>query len=307
MSKVVLGSRGSRLALWQTGMVRDAIVAAHPEVETSIEVIHTKGDRILDVPLARVGGKGLFVKEIEDALLDGRCDLAVHSLKDVPAELPPGLTLAAACERDLPWDAFVSERFGSLQDLPEGARVGTSSLRRVSQLLATRPDLAVVPLRGNVETRLRRLSEGLDAVVLAAAGLRRLGLGDRITELLTPPDFIPAVGQGIVVVECRETDLATRALLSSIDHGPTRVAMAAERAFLGAMGGGCQVPLGAIAVVDGDEVSMTGMVGRPDGTAVLKASRRGPAADAADAGRAVAASLLEQGGREILESLVAGG
>ncbi|MBM4394840.1 MAG: hydroxymethylbilane synthase [Deltaproteobacteria bacterium] len=307
MPALVLGSRGSRLALWQTNMVRDAVVAAHPDVGVSIEVIHTRGDKILDVPLAKVGGKGLFVKEIEDALLDGRCDAAVHSLKDVPAELPGGLILGAACERELPWDAFVSERHGAVTDLPEGARVGTSSLRRVCQLLAMRPDLEVVPLRGNVETRLRKLSEGLDAVVLAAAGLRRLGLGDRITALLTPPEFVPAVGQGIVVVECREGDAATRGLLASLDHGPTRVAMAAERAFLAAVGGSCQVPLGAIATVDGDRVDVTGMIGRPDGGTILKDREAAASASAAEAGRRIAERLLGAGGREILEQLTTAG
>ena len=303
MSKVVLGSRGSKLALAQTHMVRGLMVAAAPGLETSLEIIHTKGDKILDVPLAQVGGKGLFVKEIEDALLDGRCDVAVHSLKDVPAELPPGLMIAAVLEREVPYDAFVSERFGSVEDLPEGARIGTSSLRRVSQLLAMRPDLDVVSLRGNVDTRLRKLSDGLDAILLAAAGLRRLGLGDRVGGLLTPPEFIPAVGQGVVVVECRESDAAIRAILEKLEHGPSRIAVRAERAFLATMGGGCQVPLGAYAHVDGDAVHLVGMVGRPDGTSIIRAWRDGTSDGAEDCGRLLAETLLGEGGREILDEL----
>ena len=302
--KLTLGTRGSRLALAQTDMVRRLLEAAEPGLETAVEVIHTKGDKILDVPLAQVGGKGLFVKEIEDALLDGRADVAVHSLKDVPAELPAGLVLGAALARELPYDAFVSERFATLPDLPEGARVGTSSLRRVAQLLASRPDLEVVPLRGNVDTRLRKLAEGLDAVILAAAGLRRLGLADRVTGLLTPPDFVPAVGQGVVVVECREDDGSTRARVERLEHGPTRVAMRAERAFLSRLGGGCQVPLGALAEVDGDHVTVTGMVGRPDGSTVLRDRAEGGAEEAEALGLALADRLLEAGGRAILDELM---
>jgi hydroxymethylbilane synthase len=285
-------------------MVRDLLAAAEPGIETAIEIIHTKGDRILDVPLAKVGGKGLFVKEIEDALLDSRCDVAVHSLKDVPAELPAGLVLGAALPREVPYDALVSERYGSLEDLPEGARVGTSSLRRLAQLKALRPDLDVVSLRGNVDTRLRKLSEGFDAILLAAAGLRRLGLGHRATALLTPPDFVPAVGQGVVVVECREADRGTRQALDRLEHRDTRVAVRAERAFLATMGGGCQVPLGAYATVDGDDVRVIGMVGRPDGSEILRADAEGTAEGAEACGRAVAQELLGRGGREILESLM---
>jgi hydroxymethylbilane synthase len=305
MSRIVLGSRGSRLALAQTHMVRDLLAAAEPGLDTAIEIIHTKGDRILDVPLAKVGGKGLFVKEIEDALLDGRADVAVHSLKDVPAELPAGLVLGAALAREVPYDALVSERYGSLEDLPEGARVGTSSLRRLAQLKALRPDLDVVSLRGNVDTRLRKLSEGFDAILLAAAGLRRLGLGHRATALLTPPDFVPAVGQGVVVVECREADRATRQALDRLEHRDTRVAVRAEREFLATMGGGCQVPLGAHATVDGDDVRVIGMVGRPDGSEILRAEAEGTAEGAEACGRAVAEDLLGRGGREILDALTA--
>jgi len=306
MKKVVLGSRGSRLALRQTETVREGLVEAFPGLQTDLVIIHTQGDKILDVPLAKVGGKGLFVKEIEDALLDGRCDIAVHSLKDVPAELPRGLMLGACLVREVPYDALVSARYGSLDELPEGARVGTSSLRRASQLAALRPDLQISSLRGNVETRLRKLeSEGLDAIVLAAAGLRRLGLADRITALLEPPAFVPAVGQGIVVVECREADREVRHFLMSLEDHETRIAMRAERAFLATMGGGCQVPLGAFSTLEGDVLKMVGMVGQPDGTQILRQTREGPAATAEAIGSGLAQSLLDAGGRQILDTLLA--
>ncbi len=306
MKKVILGSRGSRLALRQTETVREGLVSAFPGLQTDIVIIHTQGDKILDVPLAKVGGKGLFVKEIEDALLDGRCDIAVHSLKDVPAELPQGLMLAACLVREVPFDALVSERVGSLAELPQGAQVGTSSLRRSCQLGALRPDLRMPSLRGNVETRLRKLaSEGLDAIVLAAAGLRRLGMGHRITALLEPPEFVPAVGQGIVVVECRESDREIRHFLSALEDGPTRIAMRAERAFLATMGGGCQVPLGAYAFLEGEALKMIGMVGRPDGSLILKKEREGTVHSPEVLGRSLAESLLEAGGRRILDDLLA--
>jgi hydroxymethylbilane synthase len=304
--RIRIASRGSRLALWQAGAVRDAISAAAPGIDTSVEVIRTRGDRILDVPLARVGGKGLFVKEIEDALLDGTADVAVHSLKDVPADLPAGLVLAAFPERDVPFDAFVSNRFRAVSDLPAGARVGTSSLRRAALLLALRPDLDVVPLRGNVETRMRRLEEGLDAVILAAAGLRRLGLENRIAAMLGPPDFVPAVGQGVIAVECREGDAEVRATLAGLDHGPTRIAVAAERAFLETLGGGCQVPMGAYARMDGASLDVTGFIGRPDGTIVLRDHEAAGGPDAEGAGQRLARRLLDAGGRRILETLECG-
>jgi hydroxymethylbilane synthase len=303
VSRVVLASRGSKLALAQTNMVKTLLEAADPGLQTSIEIIHTKGDKILDVPLAQVGGKGLFVKEIEDALLERRADVAVHSLKDVPAELPEGLLLGATLPREVPYDALVSERYGTLDDLPEGAKVGTSSLRRLAQLKALRPDLDVVSLRGNVDTRLRKLSEGLDAILLAAAGLRRLGLGDRVRQLLTPPEFVPAVGQGVVVVECRGDDRPVRELLARLDDATTAVAVRAERAFLGRMGGGCQVPLGAYCQVEESAVVVVGMVGRPDGSTVLRDRVEGEAERAADLGVALAERLLAAGGDAILREL----
>ncbi len=303
MSTLVIGTRGSKLALWQANLVADTLRATHPGIEVRIEVIRTTGDHIQDVPLARVGGKGLFVKEIEEALRDGRADIAVHSLKDVPDTVPEGLVLAAALPREVPYDAFVSERHDRLWDLPDGARVGTSSLRRAAQVRAARPDLEVVPLRGNVDTRLRRLREGLDAVILAGAGLRRLGLQDRIRELLTPPEFIPAVGQGVVVVECRERDPETRRRLAPLDHAETRVQVRAERSFLRTIGGGCQVPLGAHARLEGDRVVVIGMVARPDGSLVLRDEVSAGASEAERAGEDLAQSLLDRGGRDILREL----
>ena len=261
MRDLVIGTRGSRLAMTQTEMVAAGLRAAVPGLDVAIEVIHTKGDKILDVPLAKVGGKGLFVKEIEEALQERRCDLAVHSLKDVPAELPDGLVLGAALVREVAYDAFVSREWRCPRNLPQGARVGTSSLRRQALLKAVRPDLEVVSLRGNVETRLRKLDEGLDAIVLAAAGLRRLGLSDRIAACLTPPEFVPAAGQGIVVVENRADDHEVAGLLSrALEHASTRIVMRAERAFLAAMGGGCQVPLGAFARIEGNAIDRKSVV-----------------------------------------------
>lgn len=303
MRPLTIGTRGSALALRQTAMVAEALGRAGWEVR--VEVIHTRGDRILDVPLAKVGGKGLFVKEIEEALLDRRCDLAVHSLKDVPAELPDGLMLGACLSREVPFDALISRWGPTLEGLPDGARVGTSSLRRQAQLLAARPDLQVGSLRGNVETRLRRFDEGLDAVILAAAGLRRLGMEDRISGLLEPPGFIPAAGQGIVVVECRESDREVREVLGECLEDPaTRVVMRAERAFLAAMEGGCQVPLGAWARVRDGGLRMVGFLARPDGTDLRRVERSGDPGAPEDLGREVASALLARGGREILASLL---
>lgn len=304
MSKIVLATRGSLLALRQTEMTAESLRLAHPGIEIDIRIIKTRGDRIQDVPLSQVGGKGLFVKEIEEALIDGSADAAVHSLKDVPAELPPGLFLAVSPKREVPFDALVSEKYGSLDELPKGARVGTSSLRRSAMLLAVRPDLEIVSLRGNVDTRLRKLSEGLDAILLAAAGLVRLGLADRVTQLLEPPHFLPAAGQGIVAIECRENDERVRGLLAPLDDPLTHVAMSAERAFLARMGGSCQVPLAGWARVEGDLVLFDGLVGRPDGTGILRKSSVASISMAATAGDVVGMDLLELGGAAILSELM---
>lgn len=303
MKELVIGSRGSKLALWQAQAVARSIESANPDVSVRIEKIRTKGDHISDVPLAKIGGKGLFVKEIEEALVEGRVDIAVHSLKDVPDLVPEGLTLAAFLKRDSPFDALVSERFATLAGLPSGARVGTSSLRRKCQLLAKRPDLEILPLRGNVDTRLRKLSEGLDAIVLASAGLTRLGLTDRITEILRPPDFIPAVGQGVVAVECREEDGWVRKILEALDDRGTRLQVIAERAFLKEIGGGCQVPLGANAQLLEGQIRIIGFIGTPDGKRVIRDEIIAEEKIAEEVGRELAQRLLRAGGKDILRWL----
>jgi hydroxymethylbilane synthase len=291
----VIASRGSQLALWQARWVATQLSAAGQECR--IEIIKTTGDKITDVPLAKVGTKGLFTKEIEEALLDGRAHLAVHSLKDLPTELPEGLVLAAIPEREDPRDAMVGR---TLANLPMGAKVGTSSLRRASQLRQLRPDLQVESIRGNLDTRLRKLDEGqYDAILLAAAGLKRLGWGDRIAEILSPEQMCPAVGQGALAIEAR-TGFEGVAML---DHADTRTAVFAERAVLGALGGGCQVPIGAYATVSEDRVHILAIVAAPDGTEVIRAEAEGPAAEASLIGASLAAELLTRGARQILEAV----
>jgi hydroxymethylbilane synthase len=292
---VIIGSRGSALALWQAHHVRARLEALG--VEVGLEIIKTQGDKILDVPLAKIGGKGLFVKEIEQALADGRVDLAVHSMKDVPAALMVGLTLAAISAREDPRDALVGATMATLKP---GAHVGTSSVRRVCQLSARRPDLRISALRGNVDTRLRKLDAGeYDAIVLAAAGLIRLGLGHRITERL---DLVPAIGQGILAIETRADDAGTIALARRALHDEaTADCAAAERAFLERLGGSCQTPMACHAVVDGDAVSAVGLVGELDGRVILLGERRGARAEAAAVGRALAEELLAQGAQRILD------
>ena len=292
---IVIGSRGSQLALWQARWVQSQLAAAG--VESRIEIIKTTGDKILDVPLSQVGSKGLFTKEIEDALLDGSVDLAVHSLKDMPTELPAGLTLAAIPEREDVRDAIIG---CTLDALPHGARVGTSSLRRTAQLRAMRPDLAIESVRGNVDTRLRKLDEGqFKAILLAAAGLRRLGWAGRIAEYISPEQMCPAVGQGALAIETREDRVAVAAPL---EHPATRAAITAERAMLGALGGGCQVPIGAYAVLDGPALHLRGIVATQDGSRIVRGMRSGTSAEAAATGRALAADLLSQGARELLQA-----
>jgi len=298
---LTIASRGSQLALWQARWVSGRLTALGHECR--IQIIKTTGDKITDVPLARVGGqglftKGLFTKEIEDALLDGRADLAVHSLKDLPTELPAGLALAAVPEREDPHDAVVGRK---LVDLPAGATVGTSSLRRAAQLRRLRPDLNIESIRGNLDTRLRKLDEGrYDAIVLAAAGLKRLDWEARIAEILPDEVMCPAVGQGALAVETRAVGAGWDAC-ASLDNPATHSAVAAERAFLRALGGGCQVPIGAHATVDDARLHLAGLVIAPDGSAVVRGEREGPAADAEAIGAALGAKLLEQGARAILE------
>lgn len=301
---VRIATRKSQLALWQANWVKGELEARNPGMEVELVRIVTKGDKILDVPLAQVGGKGLFVKEIEDALLDGRADLAVHSMKDVPTELPTGLHLAAICQREDPRDAWFCRSGVGVLDLPAGGRVGTSSLRRQTQLKALRPDLNFENLRGNVDTRLRKLQEGLfDAIVLAAAGVKRLGFADRVTEYLGSDITLPAIGQGAVGIECRKEDPDVNALLAPLKHRETWIAVLAERAFLATLQGGCQVPIAAYAEFAGGELHLRGLVGNLDGSVLIRGSRRGGPLDAEVLGVSLAEELLDRGGREILEEV----
>lgn len=297
-----IATRRSPLALWQARHVAGLLLARSPGTEVTLVELSTEGDRMLDSPLSRIGGKGLFVKEIEAALLDGRADLAVHSLKDVTSTFPPGLVLAAVPEREDPRDAWVSPGGLRFADIPRRGRVGTSSLRRACQLRALRPDVEVVPLRGNVGTRLRKTEElGLAGSILALAGLRRLDLEERVTELLPPEVMLPAVGQGALALECT-VDSLHRPLLASLEHLPTRVPIDAERAFLERLEGGCTVPLAAHAVLEGDSLWVRGLVGAPDGSEVVRAERRGPASAARAMGRDLAEELLRRGARALLDA-----
>jgi len=301
--RLVIATRGSALALWQAEHVKARLAAVAPDVAVEFNVIKTSGDQILDVPLAKVGGKGLFVKEIEQALLDHEADLAVHSMKDVPAELAPGLVLAAVSSREIPWDALCARAPITLDTLPHGAKVGTSSMRRQCQLLARRPDLQIAMLRGNVPTRIRKLDEGqFDAIVLAAAGLTRLGLGDRITQQLPLELSIPAVAQGVLGLEIRSGDTRVAELIRKAIHDPAEERrVIAERAFLARMGGSCQTPLAAHAIDEpGGRLRILGLCGMPDGTRILRAEVTGPAADAEALGRRLGDDLLAQGADQIL-------
>lgn len=299
-----IGTRSSPLALTQAQWVRDRIRERFPDWAVELVRISTKGDRIVDVPLAKVGGKGLFVKEIEEALLTGSIDLAVHSMKDVPTILPEGLHIGIVPRREEARDAFVATRYADLTGLPAGAVVGTSSLRRKAQLLGLRPDVQVRDLRGNVGTRLARLDAGdFDAIILAGAGLKRLALGERIGALLAPEQMLPAVGQGALGLELRRADENLLEQLRFLHHDPTAVAVAAERAYLTRLEGGCQVPIGAHAVLEGGEVSVTGLIASVDGTLLLRQTRSAPKADAERLGRELAEELLGRGGRAILEAV----
>ena len=308
IKKVVIGTRGSALALQQAEQVGRLLQTFQPQLEVEFKIIQTRGDQVRDRPLAQVGGKGLFVKEIESALLSGEIDLAVHSLKDMPTEQPQGLVLGAILERADPRDALVG-RDGEerLSTLPSGARVGTGSLRRRAQLLAARPDLQVLDLRGNVDTRLRKLHDGqYEAIILAVAGLVRLGHEAAITEILPVETMVPAVGQGALCVEVRDGDEACHRLLASLDHPATHQAAAAERAFLRRLEGGCQVPIGAHAQVRDDNLHLEGLIAAPDGSRLVRDSAHGPAANAASLGTELAGRLLAMGGAEILEEVLLG-
>lgn len=302
--QVVIGTRASKLALWQTHFVADALRAAVPGIFVSVRHIMTTGDKILDVPLAKIGGKGLFTKEIETALLNGEIDLAVHSLKDMPTELPPGLTLSAITARTDPQDAFVSNQYSSLDALPPGARVGTSSLRRTAQILCYRPDLDIKSLRGNVDTRLRKLDCGeYDAIILAAAGLKRLGLSDRIRQALPPEICLPAVGQGALAIETRAEDDTVIGLVRCLEDTATRYAVTAERAFLRVLEGGCQAPVGVYGQVQADSLRLDAVILSPDGKRRIQDTIDGSSVRAAELGQALARRMLEAGGEAILAAL----
>jgi len=304
IEKITIGTRGSQLALWQTNWVKAEIEKRYPAIKVDVEIISTKGDRVLDQSLPKLGeqGKGLFTKELEDALFDHRVNLAVHSLKDLPTELPAGLHIGAICEREDVRDALVAGRaIRSFAALPQRARVGTSSLRRQSQLLAARPDLVIEPVRGNVDTRLRKLDEEqYDALVLAAAGLHRLGHSNRITEHLDEDLMLPAVGQGALAIETRENDTETAEIIRSLNHEPTKLACKAERAFLKGLGGGCLVPIAANARILGGVLSLKGMVSRPDGSEAMREQETGPSNDAESIGARLAEKMLAAGASRIL-------
>jgi hydroxymethylbilane synthase len=301
---IKIGTRGSALALAQSRWVQAQLTGRHPQLTVELVIIKTTGDKILDVPLAQVGGKGLFIKEIEEALVSGQVDLAVHSLKDMPAEVPAGLMLGAVPEREDCRDAFISGHYGSLAEVPPGGRLGTGSLRRRVQLLHLRPDLEIVPIRGNVDTRLKKMeSLGLDALILAAAGLNRLGLSQVPRSLMPESDMLPAVGQGALGLEVRTDDHRVRDLIAFLDHPATRIATRAERAFLARLEGGCVVPVAALGQVQGDNVTLTALISDLNGRQFLKETRTAPTAAAASLGTDLADLLLARGGREILAEL----
>ena len=300
-----IGTRQSLLALWQSNHIAACLRKQYPDCEVVLKKIVTKGDRILDVPLAQIGGKGLFTKEIEEDLLSGEVDLAVHSLKDMPTVLPEGLCLTAITERANVGDAFVSNKYNSFAELPLGAVVGTSSLRRKAQLLAARPDLTIRDLRGNVDTRLRKLDEDLyDAIILAAAGLERLGHGDRIKAVIPSSVCLPAVGQGALAIECRTNDAEVRQMLDFLNDAPTVYATNAERAFLGLLEGGCQVPIGVHADVEGDKIKIEAIIAALDGSTVLRDTIEGAATDAVALGQELGKKMLANGGQEILAAIL---
>ncbi|MET0052522.1 MAG: hydroxymethylbilane synthase [Candidatus Thiodiazotropha sp.] len=305
MSQVIrIATRKSPLAMWQAEHVAAALKAAHPGLQVEIHGMSTQGDKILDTPLAKIGGKGLFIKELEQGILDGQADIAVHSMKDVPVELPEGLHLAVIMSREDPRDAFVSNHFQSLQELPEGACVGTSSLRRQSQLAEQRPDLQIKSLRGNVNTRLAKLDAGdYDAIILAAAGLIRLGFESRITALIGPEQSLPAIGQGAVGIECRSDDESVNRLIAPLHDVDTAACVRAERAMNATLNGGCQVPIAGYAMLESGHLWLRGLVGEPDGSRIIRGEVEGTPEEAEVMGKGLAERLLEWGADGILASL----
>jgi hydroxymethylbilane synthase len=302
--KLVIGTRGSALALWQSRFVAEAIRTAHPTVNVELVTIKTSGDKILDTPLATIGSKGLFTKEIEEALIERSIDLAVHSMKDLPTELPDGLHVAAIPEREDPRDVFVSRDGRQLEELDPGSKIGTSSLRRKAFLLARLPAADVVPIRGNVDTRLKKIeAEGLAGAILAAAGIARMGFGDRITRYLEPNWMIPAVGQGALAIEARQEDGYANELVAALNHSGTAWCVEVERAFLRRMGGGCQVPMAAHCTLNGTSATVVAAVVHPDGAPIIRESWTGPAGDVSEGNR-IADRLIEQGADSILKSVL---
>ncbi|MFQ5674168.1 MAG: hydroxymethylbilane synthase [Nitrospinales bacterium] len=305
MDRIRIGTRGSALALWQAEWIKSQLQALYGGLQVELVRIKTTGDKIQDVPLARIGGKGLFIKEIEEALIREDIDIAVHSMKDMPVKLPTGLCIAAITEREDPRDALISRNGVKLADLPDGAKIGTGSLRRHTQLMNYRPDLKIISLRGNIDTRIKKLeSEGLDAIVLAAAGLRRMGWREKISETVDPDILLPAIGQGAVGIEARRYDTDVMQFIVDLDHDATHTAVDAERAFLEVLEGGCQVPIGAYATIDGKgELTLRGLVGNLDGTVVHKSEIKGAARRADALGRNLAEELLQMGAAKILKEI----
>ena len=302
--EIRIATRKSALALWQAEHVKARLEQAHPGLKVSLVPMVSRGDKLLDAPLAKIGGKGLFVKELETAMLENQADIAVHSMKDVPMDFPEGLGLYCICEREDPRDAFVSNTYASLDALPAGSVVGTSSLRRQAQLLARRPDLKIQFLRGNVNTRLAKLDAGdYDAIILAAAGLIRLGFEERIRSSISAEDSLPAGGQGAVGIECRTADSEIHALLAPLHHRDTALRVTAERALNKHLNGGCQVPIACYAVLEGEQLWLRGLVGQPDGSQLLRAEQRAPVAAAEQLGVQVAEALLAQGAAAILQAV----
>lgn len=305
--KLVVGTRSSQLALWQADFVIGELKAKYPELVVEKRLMTTKGDKILNAPLAKIGGKGLFTKELETAMLDGEIDIAVHSLKDMPVVVPEGLVITAVTQRADPGDAFVSPKYKSFQLLPQGAKVGTSSLRRRAQLLHIRPDLHIEDLRGNVNTRLRKMEEeDFDGIILACAGLKRLGFEEKIRQVLPQSVCLPAVGQGALAIECRQNDSQTRELLEFLNDRRTRLCTEAERGFLATVEGGCQVPVGVHAVSEGEGIRIEAVIASLDGSSLFRdvlAGSAGNSEEARDMGVQLANKLLDMGGREILRSI----
>ncbi|HBP12259.1 MAG TPA: hydroxymethylbilane synthase [Nitrospina sp.] len=302
--KIRIGSRGSPLALWQANWIKDQLESRNPDIPVEIVIIKTSGDKIQDVPLAKIGGKGLFVKELEEALLRKDVDFAVHSMKDMPIKFPFALCIASVTKRENPFDALISRNNIKLNDLPKGAKIGTGSLRRASQLLHYRPDLNLIPLRGNVETRIKKLeTEGLDAIILATAGLIRLGWGDKITEIISPEILLPAMGQGAVGIEARKHDVDNQILLADMDDENTHLALDAERAVVTQLEGGCNVPIGAFATIEGNEMTLRGLVASLDGKTLYKKELKGDKVNAVALGNEMGNALLDMGGDKIMHEI----